>query len=805
MNVRGPERRAERQEHSVLRWLPCAVLFCLACASGRTLAQSAVPRPLGIDEALGARDFGKGDESQVSLSPDGQWVAYTVVARRHIARHDGAATWITSTGASQFVLDRDVCLTDIRSGVSRRLGSGTGTSWGATWSPDGSRLAFFSDRGGVAHAWLWERRTGKLREIGGVIVHAFYPTDVPRWTPDGATIVFEGLPRGESLADAMRRTSGEGTGMVGGSGARRATVRVLGEDGGRGRLEQSGGAQGDVTSLVAVDVASGSARWLASAGAIGGYALSPTGREIAYVALRTTQASIDRFASQALFDIMIVGVAGGPPSRVVSAVPQLSANTVTWSPDGSALAYCVSGASIHTSGSLPSETGNCYVVPTRTGLPHNLTPGAIGVVPSGSRGPLWSRDGRRLYVVSRDTLWAIATDSVVAMRPSVVPGREILDIVARVDSGVPWSDNGSSGVYVWTRDPRTMRMGSARIDLLTGEGAMRVEEDSKYALGATAFDAIGDCVAYIAQSAQHGPDIWLATRGMRHTRRLTHINPRLDAYQFGASRLVQWTTASGDSVRGALFLPAGYQAGRRYPLIVLVYGGVMLSSYVNSFDGWSKLIADAPLLSTRGYAVFYPDTPLRSDEPLKELGEIVLPGIDRLIELGIADPERLGVIGHSYGGYSALALIVQTGRFKAAVSVAGFSNLLSQYGYLEPDGTTTRVGWAEEGQGRMGGSPWQHLSRYLANSPFFHLERVTTPVLLVHGTADHTVPPRMSDETYVALRRLGKTVLYAKYIGEGHAEWSYANARDYAQRMLDWFDRYLMHNEAGAVGSIRRR
>jgi dipeptidyl aminopeptidase/acylaminoacyl peptidase len=178
---------------------------------------------------------------------------------------------------------------------------------------------------------------------------------------------------------------------------------------------------------------------------------------------------------------------------------------------------------------------------------------------------------------------------------------------------------------------------------------------------------------------------------------------------------------------------------------------------------------------------------------MQDLVKNVMPGVDKVVEMGVADPGRLGLMGHSYGGYSVLSLIVQTTRFKAAIASASQGNLISSYGQIGKDGSAWAVGWLEEGQGRMGGTPWQFRDRYIENSPVFYLDRVKTPLLIVHGALDNTVPPFLADETFVGLRRLGKEVVYAKYEGEGHwqGEWGYANQVDYWNRVIDWFKSHL--------------
>jgi dipeptidyl aminopeptidase/acylaminoacyl peptidase len=305
---------------------------------------------------------------------------------------------------------------------------------------------------------------------------------------------------------------------------------------------------------------------------------------------------------------------------------------------------------------------------------------------------------------------------------------------------------------------------------------------------------------YLAESASTPPDIWIAKPGFQDRRRLTRINPQLDRYVFGESRLVRWLGTDGQPLSGALYLPAGYQAGKQYPLIVGVYGGSTPSTRVHRFGSLGASLENQQLYATRGYAMLLPDMPLRLGTPMQDIAGTVLPGINRVIELGIADPARVGVIGGSYGGYSALALLVQSHRFAAAVAVASPANLFSYYAQLPREGEPN-VSWLETGQGRMGGDPWELRSRYVENSPFFYLDRIKTPVLLVHGTADVAVPVMESDAVYVALWRLGKEVEYARYVGEGHGGWSRINSLDYVQRTLAWFERYLKPIAAQSGGN----
>jgi dipeptidyl aminopeptidase/acylaminoacyl peptidase len=177
-----------------------------------------------------------------------------------------------------------------------------------------------------------------------------------------------------------------------------------------------------------------------------------------------------------------------------------------------------------------------------------------------------------------------------------------------------------------------------------------------------------------------------------------------------------------------------------------------------------------------------------------DLAKAILSGVNKAIEIGIADPDRLAVMGHSYGGYTTLALIVQTGRFKAAISIAGVSDLIGSYGEMGEDASAYGVAIAERGQEAMGGTPWERRESYIENSPFFYFDRIRTPLLIVQGSRDTAVAPFLGDQIFVALRRLGKEAEYAMYDGEGHSpsqEWSYEHQVDLSYRIIRWLDDHL--------------
>jgi dipeptidyl aminopeptidase/acylaminoacyl peptidase len=333
--------------------------------------------------------------------------------------------------------------------------------------------------------------------------------------------------------------------------------------------------------------------------------------------------------------------------------------------------------------------------------------------------------------------------------------------------------------------------------LQSGQRTRLLDEDKHYdpATFSTRVTRDGTRILFLAEDSQHGPDLWSAAPDFHDSRRITRINRHLDDCAFGKSRVVHWRGIDGETLRGALLLPADYREDRRYPLVVMVYGGGTLSDDVNRFGLSGMGVDNRQLLATRSIAVLAVDAPVRPGTPARDLLKAVMPGVDQVVNMGIADPDRLGVMGHSFGGYSTLALITQTSRFRAAVARAGPADWVSGYGQMDKDGSSLVAFYCEDDKGRpgLGGPPWRYPQRYIENSPIFHLDRVRTPLLLIHGGVDTSVPPSQSEEVFVGLSRLGREVTYVRYEGESHyeAHWGHANAADYLTRVLNFFERHL--------------
>jgi dipeptidyl aminopeptidase/acylaminoacyl peptidase len=537
--------------------------------------------------------------------------------------------------------------------------------------------------------------------------------------------------------------------------------------------------------LATLDVRSGEVRRLATSKRIGWAYLSPDRRRVAY----TIETKAEKpGAGQYLFDVIVQDLPAGPPRTVAPGVRfDLFGDSFRFSPSGDRVAWRTEG---------PLADDDVYVASVAGGAPKRIAHNAV-TERMRSRfelgPPVWDPEGKNVLFLREGALWRAAADGSGAASFAAPKDLdlELLD-VRRASLFSP--DRGRNGVVIAT-DPATKRTGFARVDLASGAVTPIFQEDKRYGGYGTepTVSPDGSSVAYVAEDPLHPPDLYVRGGDLAQAKKVSEVAPALANRAFGRAEVIEWRSVDGDVLRGALVYPAGYEKGKRYPLIVKVYGGSSISNDLNRFGYASAAVENLQLYATRGYALLLSDSTLHVGTPMLDLMKSVLPGIDKAIEAGVADPDRIGVTGHSYGGYSTLCLIAQSPRFKAAVMRAGMGNMIGQYGQLAPDGTNYGLAWAESGQGRMGGTPWEYRDRYLENSPYLYLDRVKTPLLIIHGGKDDAVPRYLADEVFSGLRRLGREVTYARYEGEGHWEgtWGSANQLDSLNRSIAWFDRHL--------------
>jgi dipeptidyl aminopeptidase/acylaminoacyl peptidase len=749
------------------------------------LAQKSLA-PLPVEELLSARSFGG------QLSAYGDWVAFTLRDPQRAPTLPSTADIFRETGVVWWAVGSDIVIVNSRTGETKNLTYGQGNNWAPVWSPDGRYLAFYSDRTAgkqdkQARLWVWEKVSGRLRQVSNEIIRAFADSEI-QWTPDSRKLLVKLLPAGLTTAAFHQMVSPAPTKLEQAEAKNETTVTVY-----RSQTEPSKTADEPVVGswsleplmadLALIEVANGRVQRLARKIKCARQALSPSGK---YLALSSPQRFARAGSQQMLFDLQVIRLADGQMRTVATAVPMNTGTHFRWSPDETRLAWQTGGM---------TAVSEVFVADIATSSPRLLTNQPHPrFEPYVAQSPLWDAAGKTLYFIGADALWRATLAEPNAVEFVRLPEQR-LEMIEDSDGRI-WSPDGGRSIVVVARHLKTKQSGFYRIDLGTGQANQLFAGD---VIIESTRAATHQHLLYLAQTAHQSPDVWLASADGQTVKRVSRINPQLDQYEMGAARVIEWQTAEGQTLRGALLLPAGYKAGKRYPLIVKLYAGRRISDDLNRFGMSRVFYENAQLLATRGYAVLLPDVPQKLGSPMADIPKAVLPAVDKVIAMGIADAERLGAIGQSYGGYSTLSLIVQTTRFKAAVMSAGYGNLFSRYSQMRRDGSTHGITIMEQGQGLMGGTPWEFRQRYIDNSPFFFLDRVQTPLLILHGTGDDTVKSDGGDEVFVGLRRLGKKVVYARYEGEDHSAvtWRRPNQIDYLKRWLAWFDEHLKPQEAG--------
>ncbi|MFW5944824.1 MAG: prolyl oligopeptidase family serine peptidase [Bacteroidota bacterium] len=307
--------------------------------------------------------------------------------------------------------------------------------------------------------------------------------------------------------------------------------------------------------------------------------------------------------------------------------------------------------------------------------------------------------------------------------------------------------------------------------------------------------ADGEHVAFEVSTPEHPSEVYFKA-GSGNPGRITHVNPWLKDVEMGEQKVVTYNARDGLEIEGLLITPVDYEKGDEVPLIVNVHGGPE-AHYSN---GWLTYYSSpGQVAAAKGYAVFYPNyrgSTGRGIEFLKssqgdaagaEFDDIV-DGVDHLIEKGIADPEKVGVTGGSYGGYATGWMATYySHRFEAAVMNYGISNNISKWGTSDIPEELYLVHarerlWEENN--------WQ---KYLERSPVYHVDKARTPLLITHGDADTRVHPGQSLELYrhMKVRKPEVPLRLVKYPGSGHGYRRVSFQYDYALRMFRWFDTFL--------------
>jgi len=635
---------------------------------------------------------------------------------------------------------------------------------GPQWSPDGKWLAFTISE--------WNRKENRrdthihiVSSGGGEVIkltNGERGESSPQWSPDSRSIAF--------LANRDAQAAG-------GRGNQIWVIPVGGGEAEKITDEESGISQ---------------FRW------------SPDGKSIAYVIADVPKDKAEREKRKKdRFDTIVVDTdftyshlwvidfASKNKKRLTEGA--FTVADPQWSPDSRWIAYVINRAGRQESSFTDiSEDRNSdiFVIAAAGGQSRQLTSNK-----GPDSQPRWSPDGKWIaYVASTDAaVWAAKSELIVTAAEGGSP-RSLTTSYHDAVFGIQWSADGqaiycSGAVGVYDQVFKVAATG--------GELQPVFEKLSAY--GGADLSPDGKMIAYLHEDASMPDDIWVANVDGKNAKRITDINPQTKDFVACDTEVIKWKSVDGFEIEGVLIKPAGYTAGRRYPLVLQIHGGPY-GKFSYGFNPRAKIF------TSQGYAVLMPN-PRGSVgygnkfaiANVKDWGgkdyQDILAGVDEVIKKDIADPNHMGVMGGSYGGFMTFWVVTQTDRFKAAIGHAGISDWYSFHGQSDIPGLM------EYG---FGGMPWTARETYVKYSPMSYVDRVKTPLMITHGERDLRVPIAQAEQYYRALKKRGVDVVFLRYPREGHGIQEPNHQIDLVGRQLEWFEKYVKAEKSQAASGASK-
>ena len=729
-------------------------LFALALPVSAQGTNGAAKSPLSVDDILDivtVRSSG--------MTEDGRWLVITESTSRDRIGIDnyrnGDPTYIRPSQAL-------VSIVDTATGSKTPLFRHKVQAQGFSWSPDGSLLAFMLRVGNRFELRVWERETGQVQSPAPPPDRVVAHNASLQWLPDSSGLVL-----------ALRTSSWSREAKASFDALTAGPIVVFSSE--SPFLEWDSVRRLSMRQILAVcDLYTGEFRELLPEIDLRSYQLSTDGSIVRYQEDITEKTNYDISGNNST--VSVLPVAGGEPRTIIESTRQTQAR---WAPDGRHYAI--------------AKNGDLYFASVDDEEPRRLT--GSDDEPTGEE-ETEEEDRERFSInrLSSDAAQMIASSNKGLYLIDTATGERKLFLERDPDddraprySVNAWSTDGQH-IFLSRSSPSIWSRGFAVYDVAQGSLRDLILDDRLY--GSFQLSDNGSTVVFAASEGNRTNDLYVTDPGFDNVRRLTTANPFLANRSLSDTELITYLDVDGNELYGVIYYPTEYVPSVRYPTIFLVYE--------RFFD--NRFNAGINHLTSRGYAVVQPSVQFEQGYP----GEAWLKGVtaaaNKVIDMGLADPDRLGVHGTSYGGYATNLLIAQTKRFKAAINISGKVNMVSFY-TDSPRIGTRNIRAPERGQDRIGATLWEQPQKYIATSAIMDADRITTPLLLLTGEQDHNVPGRQAMEMFYALRRLGQTVEWVNYINGGHGTPTseVGEVHDYYQRILGWYDKYLKGDEAEAV------
>jgi dipeptidyl aminopeptidase/acylaminoacyl peptidase len=304
-----------------------------------------------------------------------------------------------------------------------------------------------------------------------------------------------------------------------------------------------------------------------------------------------------------------------------------------------------------------------------------------------------------------------------------------------------------------------------------------------------------DVWVYRRETPTEAPAIYVTDASLSAGKKIVDTSAEASQYLWSSgAQLLTYSNNHPDpkkrlQLQASLYLPANYEKGKQYPLIVYIYE--LQTQGHNSYGRPTANGFSRQAYTSNGYAVLMPDIRYYVNDPGMSAVWALVPAVQAAVKTGIVDPKRVGLHGHSWGGYQTAFTITQTNIFAAAIAGAPLTDMISMYSIIYKNSGGTNGAIFEASQGRFTSGPWDNWAAYTRNSPVAFAKNVTTPLMILHNDADGAVDFTQGMEYFNTLRRLGKPVILLEYPGENHGLARLPNQLDYTERMKEFFDHYL--------------
>lgn len=410
----------------------------------------------------------------------------------------------------------------------------------------------------------------------------------------------------------------------------------------------------------------------------------------------------------------------------------------------------------------------------------------------------WSKDGKSVFVNSQFDIWEIQLETGFADRLTNGTKNQVRHRILDLDPDEDWIDK-TKPLYLSVYGERTKKSGFARATLQEMAISKRTStiakvdvlrfEDAK--LGGLQKAKYSDVYAFNQQKVDDSPDVFVAGTELAEPRQVTETNKQQSDYAWSPrSELIDFESTRGAKLQGALYYPANYKPGEKYPMITYIYEkrSQNLHNYTTPSE---RSPYNAAVFTSLGYFFYQPDIVYRAQNPGLSALECVVPAVEALLGRDDINPDQVGLVGHSWGAYQTAFIVSRSNLFAAGVAGAPLTNMMSMSMSIYWNSGSTDARIFHESQGRMDRPFWQDVETYIANSPIFGMDTLETPLLIAFGDKDGAVDWHQGIEMYNAARLADKQLVMLVYDGENHSLAKKPNQVDYHWRVREWFGHYV--------------